>query len=190
MQQPGNEFDGAFDHFEPEDFRDAATVAAKMAVIRHSVGRTAGRPTFDHDAFVDRCVRMAEADFYATSGHPPTFAVLACPGRELALHSSEGETLADYIERLHEQAASRAALAVFVVQAPPSRPSRGTASPTGVAQRTAPAVYFYSESRSGSVVHGFWRITGTDGAARLTEFHRVHADHPNKLMHRILAVDP
>lgn len=189
MQQPGSEFDGAFDHFEPDDFKDPAIVRAKLAAIAIPAGSgRASRPGFDHDAFVDRCVRLAEADFYAASGSPPGLAVLACPDRDVALHSSDGEPLSEYIERLREHAATRGALAVFVVQAPP--PTPGPATPTGVPQRTAPAVYFYSESRAGSVVHGFWRISGAGVAARLTEFHRVHAEHPNKLMHRIMAIDP
>lgn len=181
MGEQSDPFAGAFAEVWPHDFHDAALLSAKLAPVGRAFD--AGLEGFDIEDFVDRCVRRTEDCFIAAPDCGPT-AVLACPASDLVVPAQPGESLLDFCDRLHEELVSRAADAAFVIKGT-SAGWRTSPAPAG-GSRGAPAVYFYCESRSGRVIHGFWRVTGMGMAARLTECYKLRSDKPNRFLHRII----
>lgn len=135
------------------------------------------------EEFVDRCVRRTEA--MVTEGPIEQFplAFLACDGRDLEVRIHEGEPLLEFLDRLHEEVVQMQAAAAFLVKSVDHGWAPGHLD--GAAHK--PALYFYSESRAGAVIHGFWRVTGRGMTARLTECYKIRGAEPNRIMHRMIA---
>lgn len=179
MSQSRDDFAGAFDAVEPADFTEVAVLAAKLAPLEQVFNAS----KFDLEEFVDRCVRRTENRVMDEPFHQLPTAFLACDGQDVSVTITEGEPMLDFLDRLHEEVTRVQATAAFVVKSV----EHGWSSPADGINTPTPALFFYSESRSGAVIHGFWRVTGRGMDARLTECYKIRGSQPNQIMHRIIS---
>lgn len=149
-----DEYNGIFDHLNPDDF--VRETSAVDEVPRVNVG------VEKFNQFVDEQLRAVRFAYLASDGQINPIAVVASPTVQRMFAPDDDETLGQYLQRLHREANLIGARWLFISkqtlvgsQETPASQMKDVNDPESVGDESAltEGVYWYAERREGDERH-------------------------------------